>query len=312
MDRFAINGRQVWSLILRNPDGKQYEEKIYGLDYSDRSVNLDYLRFNPEASSKLTSKFVPSEYLKNILRNLDELYRIKISTIIGPLGIFFLFLGIVYFYFEKSRYLIYLFLLFISLCLIGPLFYNVATRHILIVFPIFFALQGSGIVFLIQIISEKNALVPKYKTLVAICLCLITIFSASLPYKDIFLNKKPFSKLYNPQRTKKISKIILSHAKFKNIENLRIVSRTNPIPYYSGATFIKLPFTDLDGLIKYCRLNQSDYLILEKRMITKHPFTKEMDKLNQHHELKLLHYEIDDYNSPIYVFSTNFNNPYPK
>src|SRR5262249_29671070 len=30
MGHFALNGRQVWSLILNNPDGKSYNEKISG------------------------------------------------------------------------------------------------------------------------------------------------------------------------------------------------------------------------------------------------------------------------------------------
>jgi hypothetical protein len=35
MDRFALNGREAWSLILHNPDGKSYEEKLCGLTYSE-------------------------------------------------------------------------------------------------------------------------------------------------------------------------------------------------------------------------------------------------------------------------------------
>lgn len=33
MGGFFLNGRQIWSVILNHPDGKSYEEKIYGLDF---------------------------------------------------------------------------------------------------------------------------------------------------------------------------------------------------------------------------------------------------------------------------------------
>nr|MCU0734855.1 hypothetical protein [Methylotetracoccus sp.] len=45
--RFALNGRQVWSAVLKYPDGKSEIEKIFGLDYSPGTNNIKYLKEHP-------------------------------------------------------------------------------------------------------------------------------------------------------------------------------------------------------------------------------------------------------------------------
>ncbi len=78
MGTFAINGRQAWAVILNNPDGKSYEEKIYGLDYSQDQINIWYIQENPEVLSKLTYKKNITQYvqyLKNIAENIRSFTR---------------------------------------------------------------------------------------------------------------------------------------------------------------------------------------------------------------------------------------------
>ena len=79
MGQLAINGRQVWVQILNNPDGKSYEEKIYGLDYSKDQINLLFLQSHAEAARQLKTSVGPLTYLKTIVRNSIAFYEDRLG-----------------------------------------------------------------------------------------------------------------------------------------------------------------------------------------------------------------------------------------
>jgi hypothetical protein len=100
MDRFALNGREAWSLILHNPDGKSYEEKLCGLTYSEKQINLEYIWNHPETQKQLSSNISRNfkRYISDIVKEYNLLYQNQIGILIGPFGLIFFTLGFVALY----------------------------------------------------------------------------------------------------------------------------------------------------------------------------------------------------------------------
>ena len=52
----------------------------------------------------------------------------------------------------------------------------------------------------------------------------------------------------------------------------RIAARTNYFSYLADAANVALPHTDYRGLVRYCELNDIDYVFLEHRRLSAFPF----------------------------------------
>jgi 4-amino-4-deoxy-L-arabinose transferase-like glycosyltransferase len=112
MGRFAINGRQVWEVILNQPDGKSYEAKIYGLDYSPQQLNLEYIQSHPETLTRFESSISVVQFAKTVVRNFNDLYQRQLGLLIGPLGLIFFAFGILGLFAQRRYYEIFWFLLY--------------------------------------------------------------------------------------------------------------------------------------------------------------------------------------------------------
>ena len=94
MGIFSINGRQAWTVILKNQDGKSEDDKIFGLKYHPGIINLFYIRTHPEVQKQLMEKTELKNYQKVIVKNFSELYQEKLGFMIGPFGIVFFAVGL--------------------------------------------------------------------------------------------------------------------------------------------------------------------------------------------------------------------------
>ena len=143
---FALDGRQVWSQIMVAPDGRSYDDKIYGLDYSPRQINLDYLQEHPDALDRGAVQSNALSYLKLLAVNLDDLSSNRMGQLVGLLGLVFFGIGFLAIYRVGYHFESFVIAAFICVGLVAPLLHNVALRHIAVIAPIVILVAGVGLV----------------------------------------------------------------------------------------------------------------------------------------------------------------------
>lgn len=145
MGSVALNGRQIWSLIMSSPDGKSYNDKIYGLAYSEEQINLDYLQDHPAELERSASTSNILTYMKLASFNLDDLSRHKAAELIGLFGLMFFGIGFLALFSGRQQFEVFLLGAFICIGVVAPLLHNVVLRHIAVVAPLIMMVAGVGV-----------------------------------------------------------------------------------------------------------------------------------------------------------------------
>ena len=146
MGSVSLNGRTVWSAVMAAPDGKTYDQKIYGLDESPAQTNLDFYQEHPEGVARLSSSFNPAAYLRIVTRNLDDLSQNRIGQLVGLIVLMFFSTGLLAIYRAGYYFESFIIVGFICIGLAAPLVHNVVLRHIAVIAPIVMLIAGIGIV----------------------------------------------------------------------------------------------------------------------------------------------------------------------
>ena len=83
-----------------------------------------------------------------------------------------------------------------------------------------------------------------------------------------------------------------------------LAARRVYLSYFSDSTPLPLPWTDLEGLVRYLSLNGADLVFLEHRMLHEFPFLSEFKDGSPTAEFELLHSEWDSFGEKLdlYVF----------
>src|SRR5437016_3434282 len=133
---FSLSSRQAYLQILNNPDGKSYDEKIFGLDFSPGQINVYYLQDHPEILQRYSSQIKFKHHLYVLLLHFDEVYQRLLGVLIGPLGFVLFGMGLLALYHSEHRFEAAVVLIFIVVSLIPPLVYKVQMRYIVIIGPL--------------------------------------------------------------------------------------------------------------------------------------------------------------------------------
>jgi hypothetical protein len=269
---FALNGRQVWSIVMNNPDGRSYDEKIHGLDYSPSEYNIIYLKRHPESWKEMTSTFDPNDYIQTVISNLRDLKRHRWSMLIGFFGTVFFLLGLIALYRRGRVFEPFMTLTFISACMVPPLLHNVVIRHIAVIAPIIFLVAGIGIVYaatyLQRFVGKGRFALP---VLSAVFLLLTTgAFAQQL--REVVIDPPTANKEYSPAELLKPISIIREIVNNDLHREPVIVADRGYLAHYADAKQVYLPYADYDPLIRYCELNHADFLYLQDRRIQNQPF----------------------------------------
>lgn len=292
MGLFAINGRQVWEVIMNNPDGKSYDQKIYGLDYSPQQINLEYMQSHPETVRAMTSSVSITELARKVFDNVLELFRNKLFALIGPLGAAIGICGLLALWRTRQYRTLVWIAGFLGASLAGPFLHDVDVRHIAVITPLLALLQGIGMVYLCRILTTVGRLrvYPKFMAIgIPSLLFIITVLGFFAPLHAALFppraNREYAIDDYQAPRA--------ALQQFKEQESkadLRIAARKGYFAYGAGAQEILLPYTDYSGLMEYCRLNRVDIIFVEHDELAGFPFYK---KFEQHlvPGLELLHRE---------------------
>jgi 4-amino-4-deoxy-L-arabinose transferase-like glycosyltransferase len=280
MGTFAINGRQAWMAILNNPDGKSYEQKLHGLDYSPKEINLYYILSHPDVYNQLKSSVNLIDLAKKFVGNFTNLYTHQLSTFIGALGLIFFGFGVLSLINKGRLYEVFLVLAFLSITLFPALLHNIIMRHIAVIGPLMMLMGGVGIVYLSEVILDVNNYARRFpfleKGLPFLFLVILLACFVSPFWKSI---QSPTSnREYSPDDFKEPLAIIQKENETNQAKTRRIAARKGYFTYMTNATQVPLPYTDYEGLVRYCNLNEVDYIFLEYKVIREYPFLERFRK----------------------------------
>lgn len=272
---FALNGRQVWSIVLNNPDGKSYREKIHGLDYSPGERNIVYLKRHPEAWKKMVSTFDPGDYIRTVIENLRDMKRHRLSELIGYTGLVFFIFGLFYLYRTGRIYEAFIICCFIGASLVPPLLHNVVLRHIAVIAPLMLLVIAMGVNYVSSFLSERTGRQKILPYALSMCFVFLMIGLSVKPLWAIVINPPTYNKEYSPEKLKEPVRLVKSIVKSEIGHEAVIVADTGYLAHYADAKQEYMPYANLDALLKYIDLKNADFLYLQEDRLKKSPFYQE-------------------------------------
>lgn len=273
MGRFALNGRQVWSAVLKYPDGKSDIEKIFGLDYSPSTNNIKYLKEHPEKLRQYDITPRPADYIKLVARNFDNFYTRGLGILIGPLCLIFFGVGVLAIYQRGLRFEVFLMVSFIAFNLVAPFLHNVVIRHIAVIAPIMLLIAGIGIMHVSQVLLQgirQNRL--RAKVISAVFLAAV-IGAQAMPLRAA-LSPPHENADYSLGEMKKPLAVIKAIELNELKRPPNITAQRKYISYFAEGNHFYLPFADIEKLVDYCCLNDIDFVYLKHSRVQKYPFYK--------------------------------------
>ena len=310
---FAVDERQIWTVARGMLDGKSYEEQINGLNFSPSQINVDYIRSHPEVQGEFASHASLKEVVitssQTLLSNVKELLRTKLNTLVGPFGLLLFCVGLFGLYRSHRPWDAFLVLAFITLNLVGPLLYQVQIRYIAVIAPMMVLVEGIAIVYLAGSLStlwKKNGT----RENILCCVLLSILISAwSRPLYLLYTSPKRFNGEYSPDSLRQPVRIVKSIAE-KELRRSPIVSaRRGYLIYYSEAKPEALPYTDIQGLTRFCELNGVDFLFLEHRLIHGYPFLESFNGGDLPAQFLLLHRGTDAFGGKLELYRFQNHSP---
>ena len=86
------------------------------------------------------------------------------------------------------------------------------------------------------------------------------------------------NKVYSPGDFKEPLAIVAKDFEGGSAGVPKIVARKTYFAYLADAAQPPLPYTDYDGLVRYCLLNDAEYLLLEHHLLSSFPFITRFEK----------------------------------
>lgn len=285
LDQPALNGRQVWTVLLKSDVGESYAEIIYGLKYSESQVNLKYAFSHPEATNNLNTELDINSYINTIKNNIYTFLIVRVDQLTSkPIFLFAMF-GLIGLWIRGRRSEAAMFTAFIGACLVPAFIHNVVIRHIAVIAPLLLILAAIGLETLTMQLAKT--LKPHQNIQKPISIFIAIFLSWSILHaKDDAINND-----YDPVVAKAIANIIKKDADILSFDSPTIASRKSYIPYYAGGKRILLPYTDLKGLSEYLRLNEANYILVDEKLLKNFPWQKELKQSDEFVGWKLIYTE---------------------
>lgn len=294
MGTLALDGRQVWTLIMHEPGDRPLVERLLGLDYDPANTNIGYLKSNPgaiEVTRESNIKDLFYEYTKTSFWNLHDLYNNRLADLVGFAILIFFALGVIKLYKTGKIFEIFLVFLFIITGLIAPILHNVVIRHILVIGPIILIVAGIGLYGTVQYIVKEMQIdsVYRYSLLIIICLFILSVWALPI---NLNIKMPAINREYDPEIIQRMATIIEDDNELQH--EIAVSARKGYLPYYSGSRNVITPYTDYDGLVKYLYLNNVTYLFLEHAMLERFPFIESFNNESYTDDFILLYETVDN------------------
>jgi hypothetical protein len=133
-------------------------------------------------------------------------------------------------------------------------------------------IAGVGLVHVAESITtlwKGNS--SKENTLCFLCL-FILLATWALPLYWFYTSPITFNGEYSPQSLREPADIVKNIAEKELLRPPILSARKGYLIYYADAKPEALPYTDIQGLARFCELNGVDFVFLEHRLIQAYPF----------------------------------------
>ncbi|MGH8577661.1 MAG: hypothetical protein ACREXJ_12290, partial [Gammaproteobacteria bacterium] len=276
---FALNGRQTWAVILHEPGGKSYEERMRGLDYSPTQINREYLHEHPEGLRRLVSRAgygaTLKAYAKSIYVNLGTLWDRHLGSMLGPLALAFFAFGLLEVYRRGGIVQVSAVLAFLGVGVAAPLAHDeglVSLRHFAVIGPLCMLIEGIGIVALAQAIACARRGPGKRARLIAPGLLALAIGTVLVPLSRLMFLPDRHNGEYRPADFAIPARLVHDISAGELRRPARIAARKGYFTYVSDSERIAVPYADYERLVNYLAQNRADFLFLEHRELEDYPF----------------------------------------
>ena len=284
MGQPAINGRQVWQVILNQPDEKPYEQKIYGLDHSPSEINLVYIQSHPVLARQLAGQVTGSDLVAKAADHGRRFLTESLPRLIAPLGLLLAALGIIALWRARRRAELVWMGLFLGAGLAAPLLHDLDPRHLAVALPLLGLLQGIGLVWLAGMPPPAPGRSPataieadtagQWRRRIRPVLVAGALAGVLLGFwADLAAATLPPSTNRDYALADQEALLAVIHRDGPTpVDPLRISARQGYLSLAAGAQEVYLPFADYEALVTYCRLNRVDLLLLEHDLLERYPF----------------------------------------
>ena len=304
MGSFALNGRQAWIAVLDAPSDKSFREKLSGLDYSPGEVNISYLRTHPEEWPSTGKQDLLGRIKASIL-NFHTLYNRDLSILVGHFSLMAFGVGLLAVYQSGRRFETFLVLAIIGVNLIGPLLLSpkYIFRHIWIIAPIICLVAGVGVVYASRIIVECHKKFLRWQYLALGSFLCAMILAWVVPLKTT-LKPSDFKAEYSLRELQEPIRILKEIGEKELGRPPRVIAERDFIVFLLGAPRIPLPYTDYQGLVRYCELNNVEFLYLVHRRVRQegYPFFQAFTNNQALKNFSLVYSGVDAYGEKVELY----------
>jgi hypothetical protein len=307
LNMFAINGRQVWSLIMQAPDGKSEYEKFFGLDFSPSEINIAYLYSNTDKLRELSPSIDQNifvQYGKNFVLNFITFNRQRLGDLFGAMILIFFGIGLYAVFRHNNRYEGFVLIAFIAVAAVAPLLHDskLNPRSFLTIVPLVLLIAGMGVDNFSRELSGGNSAGTGrlHKTFIVFLLGMILV-SWIIPLKSALYPGK-YNGEYGITELEEPKSIVKTIAEKELHRMPVIVDQRGFLASYSGAVHMYMPYTDYTGLVRFCELNEVDLLHLKYRRLMDYPFIGRFADGDVSEHFQLLYRGIDGSGSTIELY----------
>ena len=268
---FAINGRQILMQVIEPGDKTAAAATKEGLDYDPHQTNISYLMSHPEARQRRMAGrgLVNLERARKFAREFDSLQYRQIGRLLGPLGVAFFALGCAALLVTGQRRTAFLVIGLLATMLAGPLLHNVSVmRHILVVAPLAFVVEGLGIAWFAAQLVNSNG---RWQTVASVGLATMLIAATARPLWQA-LRPPTSTNDYSLQDLQAPARLITGIAAEEGLSPPRIAAHKGFLGYHIGAETLGIPHAGYDAVVRYLRFHGADFLYLVYKPTRRAPF----------------------------------------
>ncbi|MEX1257615.1 MAG: hypothetical protein WEG36_08360 [Gemmatimonadota bacterium] len=270
---FMLNGRQVWSAVLNAPGPESYEERIYGLDYADDQVNIDYLQLHPDVLSNEPLDIVGT--LALLSANSEEALDGRLPELFGLFTIVLAAFGLMALMRRPHRrFTVPVILTFFILSTVPSLLHNVTLRHLMILVPLGLVLAAEGVLETARAIG-----VGKRWERAWIGAGVLLVLLPAVP-NLVRIHARPYATptwapaAYDPRTYEPL--IVDLHAVTDDPQSVVVATRQGFFTHHASSRRVPVPYADYPSLVRFLERVDADYLLMESNL-GHFPFASEFE-----------------------------------
>ena len=181
--------------------------------------------------------------------------------------------------------------------------HSVRMRNILLIAPMMFLVAGIGIVYASEAFVGKSKKFSTAQYVLPVLFLFGTVAAWAKPIKQV-LKPANYNTEYSLVELREPLRILENVAESELDRAPIVLAETGYISYFLGGTRVSLPYTNYQRLVKYCELNEVEFLYFNHRRIRlwKFPFLEDFTSGRALTDFALLYTGVDAYGEKVELY----------